>query len=102
MLRCPILLAAASVLTACAASTGSGSPPRLDPVDLVLTRPCERPVPLPNRDLTDREVVRLWGTDRKHLVDCGHRHRAHVQAIETRDGLISGRLPLPPSKRSSP
>ena len=87
------LLAAVSALTACAASTGSGSPPRLDPVDLVLTRPCELPVPLPARDLTDREVVRLWGTDRKHLVDCANRHQAHVGAIRIRDDLIAGRSP---------
>ena len=39
MLRSLPLLAAVSALTACAASTGSGSPPRIDPVD-VAGAPC--------------------------------------------------------------
>ena len=102
MLRRLLLLAALSAQTACAASTGSGSPPRIDPVDGALTRLCERPAKLPDRDLSEAEVVRLWGTDRKNLVDCGHRHSAHVAAVETRDGLIAGRRPFPASKGTPP
>ena len=78
------------------------TPPRIDPVDLTLTRSCERPTRLPNRDLSEDEVVRHWGMDRKHLVDCGNRHRAHVGAIAIRDALITGRTPIPVSKGSPP
>ena len=95
MLRSLPLLAAVSALTACAASTGSGSRPRIDPVDLTLTRACERPATLPNRDLSEDEVVRLWGSDRTHLLDCANRHKAHVEAIRIRDDLIAGRSPIP-------
>ena len=90
MLRSLPLLAAVSALTACAPSTGSDSPPRIDPVDLTLTRPCERPTRLPNRDLSENEVVRFWGSDRKSLLDCANRHKAHVEAIRIRDDLIAG------------
>ncbi|TPQ47607.1 hypothetical protein C2U72_24185 [Prosthecomicrobium hirschii] len=65
----------------------------MDPVDLTLTRSCERPATLPNRDLSEDEVVRFWGTDRKHLLDCANRHQAHVEAIRIRDDLIAGRSP---------
>lgn len=60
-------------------------------MDSAFTRRCDPPVTLPERDLTDAEIERLWGRDRKNLVDCGARQRAHAEAAETRDSLIAGR-----------
>ena len=55
-------------LTACGVSSKSDSPP---PSLLI---PCERPVSLPDRALSDRDVELLWGRDRAALVACRSRH----------------------------
>lgn len=36
--------------------------------------PCDRPVSLPDRALSDRDVELLWGRDRAALVACRSRH----------------------------
>ncbi|KFI27241.1 hypothetical protein CG51_10705 [Haematobacter missouriensis] len=36
--------------------------------------PCDRPVSLPDRALSDREVEVYWGRDRAALVACRSRH----------------------------
>lgn len=42
---------------------------------------CERPVVIPKRALTEKDVVSLWGRDRKELVVCESRRKAAVDAV---------------------
>lgn len=65
------------LLAGCAASTPSAElPPSL-------TMPCQRPAPLPERALDDREVEVLWGRDRAALAACGDR----VEVLAGRSAL---------------
>lgn len=43
---------------------------------------CADPVDLPDRDISAREVGRLWGRDRAALRICEQRRRAAVNAVE--------------------
>lgn len=79
-------MAAALALTAAGCSTQSDKPvirtelvvPKL-PAEL--REECERPVSIPRRRLSEKDVVVLWGADRKELVSCRARHKAVVGAI---------------------
>ncbi|GAB5433915.1 MAG: hypothetical protein EpisKO_32850 [Epibacterium sp.] len=51
---------AALGLSACAASTNS----------VKTSDPCEEPVLIPERWLSDQEVELLWARDRRALLDC--------------------------------
>lgn len=42
---------------------------------------CLRPVVIPKRALTEKDVVSLWGRDRRELVVCGARHKSTVATI---------------------
>ena len=64
-MRTLYLCIAACLLTGCAAS------PSVDPARLIV--PCDAPVVLPDRALSDQEIERLWGRDRAALRDCGAR-----------------------------
>jgi len=66
-------------LTACAASTGVK--PRISPPPSLLV-PCDKPVHLPERALTQAEVETLWGRDRAALRRCGARHRGLVTNLQ--------------------
>ena len=77
-----------SLLGACAGSKQSTEPPQLDAAPEALTKPCERPVTLPDRALTQAEVERLWITDRARLVECGMSKQAVVDYYANRDGRI--------------
>ena len=70
-----LLLLPLSLLAGCAGSTPSADAP---PSLLV---PCDRPVILPDRALSDREVELLWGRDRAALVACRSRHEGLAQQI---------------------
>ena len=63
-----LLLLPLSLLAGCAGSTPSADTPPS------LLAPCDRPVSLPDRALSDREVEVLWGRDRAALVTCRSRH----------------------------
>ena len=54
-------------VTGCAASTKSGN---IKP-ELAVTQKCQRPVKLPDRELTQVEVEKYWLKDRKALIQCG-------------------------------
>lgn len=71
----------ALALTACGASTPFAEPPKPPPT---LAAPCARPVVLPDRYLSDRDVEVFWGRDRNALVECGGK-------VE----LLNGRTPEP-------
>lgn len=49
---------------------------------------CLGPVRLPDGVITQRDVERLWITDRKALIDCGKRHAALRDYYEERDAAL--------------
>lgn len=67
-----MLAASLCLLAACAGSVPA------DPIELPpsLAAPCERPVDLTARDMTQVEVERSWGTDRTNLNSCADRYEA--------------------------
>jgi hypothetical protein len=70
-----MLLTALSALTACGGSTAYTEGPRLARADHAITRPCDPPVKIPERDLTRAQVERYWSIDRARLVRCrGEKH----------------------------
>lgn len=42
---------------------------------------CEKPIAIPERDLSEREVTSYWGRDRAALVECEARRSAAVAAV---------------------
>ena len=64
-MRTLCLCLSACLLTACGGLTVSAEPP---PSAVI---PCDKPVDLPDRALSDRDVEILWGRDRRALLDCG-------------------------------
>jgi len=46
-----------------------------------LTIPCDRPVALPDRALSDRDVEILWGRDRRALAECADKAATLSAAI---------------------
>jgi len=60
-------------LTACAASTAVK--PHISPPPSLLV-PCDKPVRLPVRALTQAEVETWWGRDRAALRRCGERQQS--------------------------
>ncbi len=79
-----------SVLTACGESIGSVEPPILAEAPPELTRPCPRPVKLPESSLTQLEVEANWIEDRGRLISCSERHGALVEFYQDRDSRIIG------------
>jgi len=66
-------------LTACAASTAGN--PHISPPPSLLA-PCDKPVRLPERALTQAEAETLWGRDRAALRRCGERQRGLVEIVQ--------------------
>lgn len=83
------LIAALSALAACSGSIGSVEPPILADPPEDLTRSCERPVLLPDRDLTQREVEMFWINDRENLIRCGLRLQELIEFYNNRDKGIT-------------
>ena len=82
-----MLMLAASTMIASACSTRDDKPvvkvEFIRPVLPAAARvPCAKPVPLPDRFLTAREVGALWDRDRSHLDICEQRRSAAVNAVE--------------------
>jgi hypothetical protein len=82
----PIGLALALVLALIAASCAGSTRSvivKIDPATIPAdqTVPCPSPVQLPDRDLTQGEIGRLWGADRLALDACGQRHDALVESV---------------------
>lgn len=67
--RTLMLLALPLVGTAC----GGFHSPDLPPPPAALVAPCERPVALPDRGMSQAEVETAWRRDRLALADCGGR-----------------------------
>lgn len=77
----------ALVLSVAGCSTPSSKPViRTEIVAPALTeemrKACARPVAIPKRRLTERDVTSLWGVDRRELVACAERHGAVMGALK--------------------
>lgn len=84
-----MLIAALSILAACSESIGSVEPPKLSSPPLGLTDPCARPVDLPDRDLTQKEVEFYWINDRENLIRCGLQLQDLIAFYEDRDRRLT-------------
>jgi hypothetical protein len=95
-----MMAALAFLLTGCAGSTNfDAAPPRQLAAQNAqpparLEKSCDRPMRLPERDLSAGEVERYWGTDRVALRECGARHAALMKWRRNRDAKLAG-APLP-------
>ncbi len=77
------------VLGACAASIGSIEPPTLAPPPASFADPCNRPIRLPDGEMTQLQVEEFWIIDRSRLVNCSDRHAALGDFFKHRDQLIT-------------
>jgi hypothetical protein len=59
-------------------------PPQLTDADRSLLAECVSPTRLPEK-LTQRDIERLWISDRKALIECGRRHKALGEYYMDRD-----------------
>lgn len=62
-------------------------PPQLTDADRSLFAECLGPVRLPKK-LTQRDVERLWISDRKALIECSRRHKALGDYYLDRDARL--------------
>ena len=88
--KIPTLIVPLLALTACGDLMNSVEPPSLEPPPVSFTQPCERPILLPNREVTQSEVETLWAGDRVRLITCANRYSALVDFYKERDREISG------------
>lgn len=74
------------VLPACDGSTISAEILQSPPDQLA--EPCERPVYLPERSLTQAEVETYWALDRSNLIRCGETKEAITRYYQERDSAL--------------
>ena len=89
-MRMLIMLAAVLALAGC--STTLVAPPdrpRLDPPTAQNMADCKLPTDLPRGEMTQRDIERYWGLDRKHQLECAKRHGALRDFIIDRDGGLT-------------
>ncbi len=72
------------LLTACGGSTKLDSPGLKAAIDSKLLEKCQRPVKLPNRDLTQLDIERFWAKDRAELIKCGLTKEKLVAIVKQR------------------
>lgn len=77
------------VLTACEGSIRSSKAPIIASPGDNLIRPCQRPVSLPDRALTQEEVESYWIRDRANLIACGKQLQSLSEFIKKRDIQIT-------------
>lgn len=89
MLRFALIVAAALALAGCSTTTiAPPDRPRLDPPAAQLLADCKLPVDLPPGEMTQRDIEKYWGTDRKHLIACFRKHGMLRDFIVDRDGNL--------------
>lgn len=86
----------AILLTACLAGCGgttfyNSNHPRLDPPDQAALRACDLPTNLPKGEMTQAQIEKYWGLDRKHQIECAKRHGILSDYIIERDSALSGK-----------
>lgn len=89
-MRAIALLLIVGLLAGCS-TTGAVTPPdrpRLDPPAAQNMVACKLPTDLPPGEMTQRDIERYWGLDRKHQLECAKRHGALRDYIVDRDGNL--------------
>jgi len=76
-----ILLCAVLALSGCATDRHSVLPPVTAKIPQSLRQACAGIVNIPDRDLTQADVARLWASDRRALTNCARRHGALSKAV---------------------
>lgn len=51
---------------------------------------CKLPSDLPPGEMSQKDIEKYWGLDRKHQLECAKRHAALRDFIKDRDGGITG------------
>jgi hypothetical protein len=87
-MRIIIIAAALLALAGCASTTPGVGGIRLDPPAASSLKSCNLPTDLPIGEMTQRDIERYWGLDRKHQVECAKRHAALRDYIIDRDAGI--------------
>lgn len=91
MLRLAPIIALAAALALAGCSTTTIAPPdrpRLDAPAPQLLVDCNLPANLPPGEMTQRDIERFWGADRKHLAECVRKHGMLRDFIVDRDGNL--------------
>lgn len=84
----PLALAAALVAIASSCSTSDPAKPVIrtvvvkPPLPAEAAKACDKPIALPPRDISEKEVTSFWGRDRAALVECEARRSAAVAAFQ--------------------
>lgn len=92
-MRIILALLLAASLAACS-TTGIVTPPdhpRLDAPSAETMRDCALPGKLPSGEMTQAQIEKYWGLDRKHQIDCAKRHGILRDYIIDRDGGLVGK-----------
>lgn len=76
------------LIAAMSAGCAGSIKPVLEDAPAALREPCQTPVDLPDRDISQAEIVALWGRDRVGLRTCGDRHEAVVRFYTSRDSAL--------------
>ncbi len=91
-MRIILALMLVALLAGCGSPTLRGNAPiRLDAADSESMRRCELPLELPPGDMTQRQIEKYWGLDRKHQIECAKRHGILVDYIIDRDGGLTSK-----------
>jgi hypothetical protein len=91
-MKIAIALCLAAMLAGCS-TTGikPADRPTLAPPSAALLADCALPTTLPPGEMTQRDIERYWGLDRKHQIECAKRHGALRDFVLDRDGRITGK-----------
>ena len=96
MTRVPWFIVLALGLAACAPkpeglteTAVARAPQALAPLDPRLVEPCDPPIAVDARKLSNRETLSAWGRDRISLQDCVRRHGRLARIVRDRDAGIS-------------
>jgi hypothetical protein len=76
-----LLLCVVLALSGCMTDRHSVLPPVTAKIPPSLKKACAGVIDIPERDLTQAEVARLWATDRRALFACARRHGALAKAV---------------------
>lgn len=87
-----IALAAALALAGCSTTTiAPPDRPRLESAAPQLLADCKLPTNLPPGEMSQKDIERYWGLDRKHQLECAKRHAALRDFIQDRDAGLIGK-----------
>lgn len=81
-----LLLCVSMALAGCQTDRHSALPPITAKVPQSLKQACAGVVTIPERDLTEGEIARLWSRDRQSLLICARRHGALAKAASVLEG----------------